>query len=91
MLTIVVPVLLLAVSGCAPKPLPDQGSAAERLYSGRCSGCHRPFRPSTMTAAMWAEQVEAMRVKMVQAGVTPLSDSEQREILDYLERNAGKN
>ena len=42
-----------------------------------------------MTSAMWAEQVSAMQLKMAQAGVAPLSNSERREILDYLERNAG--
>ena len=74
----------------APKPLPELGSSAEQLYAGRCGGCHRPFLPSTMTSAMWAEQVEAMQLKMAQAGVAPLSSSERREVLDYLERNAGK-
>jgi len=42
-----------------------------------------------MTAAMWSEQVEAMRLKMAQAGVAPLSAAEHQQILDYLERNAG--
>jgi hypothetical protein len=28
---------------------------------------------------------------MAQAGVAPLSDTERRAIMDYLERNAGKN
>jgi len=82
--------LLIAAAGCAPKPLPEQGSDAERLYATRCGGCHRPFLPSTMTAAMWSEQVEAMRLKMSQAGVVPLSEEEQRQIIDYLERNAGE-
>jgi hypothetical protein len=82
--------LLLGSGGCAPKPLPELGSSAEQLYAGRCGGCHRPFLPSTMTSAMWAEQVEAMQLKMAQAGIAPLSSSERREVLDYLERNAGK-
>jgi len=81
--------LIIAATGCAPKPLPEKGSDAERLYATRCGGCHRPFQPSTMTVAMWREQVEAMRLKMAQAGVAPLSQAEQRQILDYLERNAG--
>jgi mono/diheme cytochrome c family protein len=81
--------LLLGSAGCAPKPLPELGSSAEQLYARRCGGCHRPYLPSTMTSAMWAEQVSAMQLKMAQAGVAPLSNSERREILDYLERNAG--
>jgi mono/diheme cytochrome c family protein len=90
LLAVAAAVILLGPAGCAPKPLPERGSSAEQLYTGRCGGCHRPFLPSTMTAAMWAEQVEAMQLKMAQAGVAPLSDSERREILDYLERNAGR-
>jgi hypothetical protein len=86
---IIVVALIVATTGCSPKPLPEAGSDAERLYATRCGGCHRPFQPSTMTAAMWSEQVEAMRLKMEQAGVAPLSAADQRQILDYLERNAG--
>jgi hypothetical protein len=70
--------------------LPEGGSSAEQLYAGRCGGCHRPYLPSSMTAAMWEQQVEAMQLKMAQAGVAPLSDTERRAIMDYLERNAGK-
>jgi hypothetical protein len=81
--------LLITAAGCGPKPLPEHGSDAERLYATRCGGCHRPFLPSSMTTAMWSEQVDAMRVKMAQAGVPPLSEAEQRQILDYLQRNAG--
>jgi len=81
--------MLAGNDGCARKPLPEVGSSAEQLYAGRCGSCHRPYLPSTMTSAMWAEQVEAMQLKMAQAGVAPLSDSERHEILDYLERNAG--
>jgi len=88
--TIAVAALLIAAAGCAPKPLPEHGCEAERLYATRCGGCHRPFLPTSMTAAMWSEQVDAMRVKMAQAGVAPLSAAEQRQILDYLQRNAGQ-
>lgn len=83
--------LSLVFAGCAPKPLPESGTSAEQLYAGRCGGCHRPYLPSTMTSAMWAVQVETMQLKMQQAGVAPLTDAERRAILDYLERNAGKN
>jgi hypothetical protein len=82
-------VLLVGIVGCARKELPEVGSSAEQLYTGRCGSCHRPYLPSTMTSAMWAEQVEAMQLKMEQAGVPPLSESERRDILDYLQRNAG--
>ncbi len=42
-----------------------------------------------MTSAMWEIQLSAMQLKLIQAGQPPLSATEQREILDYLRRNAG--
>jgi hypothetical protein len=81
--------LMVVSSGCQPKPLPEQGNSAELLYVNRCGGCHRPYLPSTMTAAMWSEQIVAMRLKIAQAGQPPMSNFEERQILDYLQRNAG--
>jgi len=80
---------LLGKPDAHPSRCPSSASPAEQLYAERCGGCHRPYLPSTMTSAMWAEQVETMQMKMAQAGVAPLSDSERRAILDYLEHNAG--
>jgi len=74
--------------GCQ-KPLPELGTPAEVLYAHRCGSCHRPYNPASMTPAMWEMQFNAMQVKILQAGQTPLSADEQREILDYLQRNAG--
>jgi hypothetical protein len=81
--------LLLVSSGCKPKVMPEQGSAAAVLYLNRCGGCHHPYLPSTMTAAMWSEQIVAMRLKIAQAGQPPMSNFEEHQILDYLQRNAG--
>jgi hypothetical protein len=43
-----------------------------------------------MTAPMWQVQVAAMQAKIIQANQPPLTAEQQRAILDYLERNAGK-
>jgi len=42
-----------------------------------------------MTAAMWSEQIVAMREKIEQAGQPPMSEFEERQILRYLQRNSG--
>jgi Dihaem cytochrome c len=89
LLSIVAAIILLELAGCAHKPLPERGSRAELLYARRCGTCHKPYQPSSMTSAMWAQQVESMQIKMAQAGDAPLSPGERREILNYLERNAG--
>src|SRR6516162_9381615 len=81
---------LLLVSCQKSKPLPEQGTYAQQLYVERCGGCHRPYSPASMTAAMWEAQVEAMRVKIAQAGQPPLSPQQHLAILAYLKRNAGK-
>lgn len=81
--------LFVGLAGCRTAPLPEQGSAAEHLYAQRCGSCHKLYAPSSMTAAMWAIQVDAMQPKIAQAGLPPLSAGESRAITEYLERNAG--
>ena len=44
-----------------------------------------------MTAAMWETQVDAMDQKIRASGMEPLTSDQRRIILDYLDRNAGKN
>lgn len=77
----------LAMAGCS-KPLPEAGTPAAQLYAARCGGCHRPYTPGSMTAAMWAEQIRAMQGRIAEAGLPPLTAAQQSEVLDYLQRNA---
>jgi hypothetical protein len=81
--------LFVALFGCE-KPLPESGTPSEQLYVAHCGSCHRPFDPASMTAPMWQVQVAAMQAKIIQANQPPLTAEQQRAILDYLERNAGK-
>ena len=78
------------LSGPVDFAAPERGSPSEQLYVARCGSCHRAFDPSSMTAAMWQIQVGAMRDKIIKAGQPPLTAQEEHQILDYLERNAGK-
>jgi len=82
-------VLTLLFAGCKPTPMPESGSLSEELYVDKCGRCHTPYHPKVLTSAMWAEQVEAMQLKMPQMGVRPLNDAERVTILNYLKRNAG--
>jgi hypothetical protein len=81
--------LAASVSACARKPLPEQGTYAERTYVNRCGGCHAPFPPAAMTSAMWQIQVRMMQERIAQAGLPPLTDGQREAILDYLTRHAG--
>lgn len=80
--------LIACAAGCRGPSLPEAGDDAERLYVERCGTCHAAYNPRSMTAAMWAVQMDAMEPRMAQAGRT-LSERERRAILDYLTRNAG--
>jgi mono/diheme cytochrome c family protein len=80
---------VIVVAGCARRPLPEAEGQAAQLYAARCGGCHTPYDPRSMTAAMWPMQVDAMTPKLAAAGLPALSEAERRTILDYLQRNAG--
>jgi Dihaem cytochrome c len=80
--------LAIAIAGCT-RPLPEEGSVAERTYTERCGSCHRPYQPHSMTAAMWQAQMTVMRQKIAAAGQPPLTAEQERMILEYLQRNAG--
>ncbi len=80
--------MLAGVAGCRRAALPESGSYPARLYTERCGACHAAYNPRSMTATMWAVQMQAMDPRMAQAG-RPLSDAERRTILEYLTRNAG--
>jgi Dihaem cytochrome c len=82
--------LILALSGCSKKALPDQASPAAQLYVARCGQCHAAYNPHTMTVEMWRAQVPLMEDKMRQAGLPPLNDGDRQQILDYLTANAGE-
>ena len=78
---------LLPLLACSA-PLPESESRGAQLYAQRCSGCHRPHAPGTMTAAMWTFQVERMQGEMVRRGMPPLRPDERVAILKYLTRHS---
>ncbi len=83
-------VIALAIVGCKPASLPDAGSPGAQTYVNRCGQCHVPYNPHEMTASMWDTQVTMMDVKIHDAAMRPLSSDERETILEYLERNSGK-
>jgi Dihaem cytochrome c len=80
--------LAIAIAGCT-RPLPEEGSVAQRTYTERCGSCHRPYQPHSMTALMWQAQMTVMRQKIAAAGQPPLTAEQDRTIVEYLQRNAG--
>jgi mono/diheme cytochrome c family protein len=70
--------------------MPDEDSYAAQLYLKRCGQCHEAYKPSLMTAPMWAVKVDLMQERMRQTGLVPLTPAERKTILQYLSSNAGQ-
>ena len=77
------------LASCSPS-LPEDGTPDATLYAARCSGCHVPHQPHTLTAKMWEVQVQRMDSKIRSAGRQPPTPDERDKILAYLKRNAGQ-
>jgi mono/diheme cytochrome c family protein len=82
--------LAVLLAACQNGKIPNESTYAAQLYLKRCGQCHQPYNPSSMTATMWATQVDLMQEKMQQTGLAPLTPAERHTILEYLSSNAGK-
>jgi mono/diheme cytochrome c family protein len=81
-------VATVLAGGCSKKPLPEDGTPAERLYVKHCGTCHRAYRPGLLTPTMWETMMSRMELEMKRRG-TVMTRSERDEIMAYLLRNAG--
>ncbi len=75
-------------AGCEPA-LPDPDSRGATVLRERCGGCHRVHSPGTMTAEMWAIQVEKMRDQFARRGLPWLTTEEEGALRAYLSSHAG--
>jgi hypothetical protein len=86
-LLVVAVVAATILIGCGPE-LPEPESPGAVLYRARCSGCHRLYSPGSMTADMWAVQVERMQREFERRGMAPLSSEELDRLLSYLRQHS---
>ncbi len=84
----VVLVLLCASITACETSLPEPDSEGARLYRQRCSGCHRLYQPGLLTPEMWQFMLVRMEQEFLRLGRPPLSETERRTILDYLNAHA---
>lgn len=83
--------VLLLSAGCVKQPLPEAGSPAVDVYTGKCGLCHEPFHPQMHTYFGWKTVIARMEKNAQAKGMERLlSDDERTTILAYLERNARK-
>jgi len=79
--------LVLGGIGCNAS-LPEPESPAAQLYTQRCSGCHRLYAPTLLTAEMWQFMVARMEVEFQRRGLRPLPADDKQAILDYLQKHS---
>ncbi len=83
--------VLLLFAGCVKQPLPEAGSPAAAVYTGKCGLCHEPYHPQAHTYIGWKTVVTRMEKNAQAKGIERLlSDDERTTILAYLEKNARK-
>ncbi len=84
---VVLGLLCASVTACETS-LPEPDSVGAQLYRQRCSGCHRLYQPGLLTPEMWQFMLARMDTEFVRLGRPPLSETERRTILDYLNTHA---
>ena len=58
------------------------------IFQQKCTVCHKLPVTGTRSAEQWTLLVEVMQHTMANRGVTPLSEQEQRDLLQYLASTA---
>ena len=85
--SLILGLLCAGVTACETS-LPEPDSVGAQLYRQRCSGCHRLYQPGLLTPEMWQFMLARMDTELVRLGRPPLSATERRTILDYLNTHA---
>lgn len=78
-------VVALAVSAAEAK---DDIAQGKILFESRCPLCHQIPEPSMLKLDQWRRSLVTMQKRMQQAGMSPLSESEFQQMLDYLATQA---
>ncbi|MDY0059378.1 MAG: cytochrome c [Myxococcota bacterium] len=76
------PVATAAAAATPAAPSPELLKKGQRLYAGRCAGCHELYPPASRSADHWRTWVPAMAPR---SGLTP---EESQRLLDYLVASA---
>ena len=85
--SLILGLLCAGITACETA-LPEPDSVGAQLYRQRCSGCHRLYQPGLLTPEMWQFMLARMDTEFVRLGRRPLSATERRTILDYLNTHA---
>ncbi|MGK7346817.1 MAG: c-type cytochrome [Candidatus Nitrospinota bacterium M3_3B_026] len=80
--------VLLALFAALARPA-GAGDADEggEIFNTICAICHQLPDPSFLRISQWKVVLETMRKRMEQKGMVPLSEDEERKVLEYLKKN----
>jgi cytochrome c5 len=76
----------VALAACAGAPASPGSPEPDRLYRQKCSGCHRPYEPSSRTRAAWDAALGRMAPK---AHLSPEEEGTLRHWLEARASDAG--
>ncbi len=85
---------LLLLTGCALNTenphayLPDAQTEAAGVYIEQCGGCHSVPHPQRLSATAWKNMVAVMDKRRDERKYPPLSESQRKKIMSYLEAHA---
>ena len=82
----------LILSFCSRKltPIPDMESPEAKVYITRCSGCHALPHPSRLDMVRWRKIIKVMKIRMQERGYPPMTEDEEKMILEYLRKYSRK-
>ena len=87
----------LSISGCGsdigsvnpnPQPIPNLDSPGGKIFKEFCSSCHGLPSPAVHKAEEWPYVIERMQVHRVKNAYLPLTESQKKELINYLQENA---
>ena len=71
-----------------PPVIPNLDSSGGKIFKEFCSSCHGLPSPSVHKADEWPNVIERMEVHRIKQAYLPLSDSQKKELINYLQENA---
>jgi cytochrome c5 len=78
-----------AVRAVPQASAPAEGSAGASLYKEFCTQCHAQPDPKSHTRSEWPAVVNKMQANMKAMNKKAMTADQEKEILDYLVKNAG--
>lgn len=77
-------IIILCMSCISASVLAAEIDRGKEIFQQKCVSCHKLPVTGIRSARQWSLLVDVMQQTMANRGVTPLSEQEQHDLLDYL-------